>query len=372
MKKQLTNDEFILKSKLKFGNLFNYSMTNYINKRTKVCIICPIHGPFEVLPHNHLKSDGCPICVKNKKDVNTFIDESNLIHNNKYDYSKVEYNGNKIKICIICPKHGEFWQTPSGHLRGNGCPKCKSENISKKLQMTTLEFIKRSKIIHGNSFNYDKTNLETRINGKVIVTCNKCKQDIYVRIGLHLFGNKCPYCYGTHLKTNDEFIEDAKKIHGDKYDYSKVDYKGNKIKVCIICPKHGEFWQTPNCHLRQRGCPKCKNSYLENEIHNILTKYNILFEYQKRFDWLGRQSLDFFLPQYNIAIECQGKQHYESVKKFGGVKQLKKQKELDYNKIQLCNEHNIKMIYYSNVKYNDEIITSKNKIIKEILNYNVT
>lgn len=63
-------------------------------------------------------------------------------------------------------------------------------------------------------------------------------------------------------KTKEEFIKDARKVHGDKYDYSKVEYVGSKIKVCIICPKHGEFWQTPSHHFEGKGCPKCSGNYI--------------------------------------------------------------------------------------------------------------
>ena len=93
-----------------------------------------------------------------------------------------------------------------------------------------------------------------------------------------------------------------KKFIGDKYDYSKVDYINSKTKVCIICPTHGEFWKIPANHLQGQGCPFCKESKLEHKVNEILKSKNIVFEQQKRFDWLGRQSLDFYLPEYNIAI----------------------------------------------------------------------
>ena len=373
MGEKVNTDIFIKRSKNKFGEFFDYSLTKYINKRTKLIITCPIHGDFEVLPYNHLKSDGCPKCVKEQyiKKNDSFIKDAIKVHGNKYDYSKVDYKGNKKKIIITCSIHGDFEQIPIGHLRGNGCPKCKSEKISKSLQMSTEEFIKRSLEIHGNNFNYEKTDLNNRDDKKrVIITCNECGKDFKRTIGSHLSGNKCPFCYGTHLKTNEEFIEDAKKVHGNKYDYSKVDYKGNKVNVIITCYKHGDFLQTPNSHLKGKGCPRCKNSFLENNISLFLQEKQIDFEYQKRFEWLGKQSLDFYLPQYNVAIECQGGQHYKSVEVFGGEEGFKRRVELDELKKKLCTEHNLKIFYYSNNKYDNEIITNKNKLLKEILNYN--
>ena len=110
--------------------------------------------------------------------------------------------------------------------------------------------------------------------------------------------------------TTEEFIKKAKHAHGDKYDYSKVNYIDCKTKVCIICPIHGEFWQTPQYHLNGCGCQVCKESKLEISLSKFLIENSIKFDYKKQFKWLGKQHLDFYLPEYNIAIECQGKQHF--------------------------------------------------------------
>ena len=85
-------------------------------------------------------------------------------------------------------------------------------------------------------------------------------------------------------KIGDIFVKKAKKVHCDKYDYSKVEYINNKTKVCIICPVHGEFWQIPNYHLDGCGCPKCNQSHMEKETEEILLKKGIKYEYQKRFE----------------------------------------------------------------------------------------
>ena len=122
-----------------------------------------------------------------------FIEKCSKIHNNKYDYSHVKYKNTRTKIHIICPIHGDFYQKADTHLHGHGCPKCGHE--------TTLSFRKSNTI---------------------------------------------------------DFIQKAKKIHGDKYDYSKVKYINSKTKVCITCPIHGDFFMKPNDHLsRKYGCHKC-------------------------------------------------------------------------------------------------------------------
>ena len=181
-------------------------------------------------------------------------------------------------------------------------------------------------------------------------------------------GHGCPTCGGNQKLTTEEFIKRAKEVHGDKYDYSKVDFKGTDKKVCIICPKHGEFWQFANGHLIGRGCPHCKQSSLEKEVRDFLEKENIQFIAQKRSKWLGKQSLDFYLPEYNIAIECQGQQHFKPSEYFGGNERYLKTKELDLNKNKICKEHNIEILYYTHCeeKYEFELIkdleTLKNKI----------
>ena len=162
-------------------------------------------------------------------------------------------------------------------------------------------------------------------------------------------------------KTTEEFIKDARKVHGDKYDYSKVEYVKSNIKVCIICSEHGEFEQAPSQHLSGNGCPKCNLSHLERSVMNYLDEVGIFYEYQKRFDWLGRQSLDFYLPDYKVGIECQGEQHFFPVDFAGkGVewacKEFNKLISRDKRKKELCEKHGIKLLYFSNVPKYDTFL----------------
>ena len=176
--------------------------------------------------------------------------------------------------------------------------------------------------------------------------------------------------------TTEQFIEKAKKVHGDKYDYSKTNYVNSYTKICIVCPKHGEFFQTPNCHLDRKGCPLCNESHLERDIRFLLDKNGIRYQYRKRdFKWLEGLELDFYLPEYNVAIECQGEQHFMP-KSFGGNKSdnFNKQIKLDDLKALRCKNNGIKLIYYS---YNNivpknwdkySVITDSLLIIAEIKN----
>lgn len=153
-----------------------------------------------------------------------------------------------------------------------------------------------------------------------------------------------------------KFIWKAIQKHGYKYDYRKVNYINSKTKVCIICPEHGEFWQRPAKHLYGRGCFQCAN---EKNISELILKekmQNIFknVEYQKRFQWLGRQTLDFYLPDYNIAIEYQGRQHFKNI--YDKIDEFYKTCKRDENKYNKCLVNNIKLIYFT---YDNRDIPSK-------------
>ena len=128
--------QFIKEAKEKHCDKYDYSNVEYINAKTNVKIICPVHGEFLQTPANHLAGRGCPKCSleKQKKSSEQFIKEANRIHNGRYDYLQAEYLGSFKKVKIICPEHGIFEQTPDSHLRGSGCPKCKSSHGENKIR----------------------------------------------------------------------------------------------------------------------------------------------------------------------------------------------------------------------------------------------
>ena len=363
-----TLDSFIKKAKEVHGDKYDYSKVEYINNKTKVCIICPEHGEFWQRPDKHLsRGSGCPKCGGTSKlKLSEFIEKANFLHKNKYDYSKVNYENYETKVCIICPIHGEFWQTPHAHLNGQGCPYCNGN-----LKLDKKQFIKKAKEVHGDKYDYSKVNYEN-YETKVCIICSK-HGEFWQTPHAHLNGQGCPHCAVNHKLSNKDFLEKAKQIHGDRYDYSKVNYKNNETKVCIICPKHGEFWQTAHNHLQGQGCPYCSKSKLEIKISELLKENGIEFCHGKTFEWLknnGHLYLDFYLPKQNIAIECHGEQHFDVVNFFGGLEEFIKRIKLDSLKYRLCNEHGIKILYYSLKKHDDyfsKVYTNFDDI-KQIIN----
>ena len=183
-----------------------------------------------------------------------FIEKANKVHNNQYDYSKVEYIDSKTKVCIICQEHGEFWQTPSAHIRGNKCPKCANMNRGKIKRFTKNEFMERARKVHGYKYDYYKAKYVNMMTSVTIV----CPEhgDFEQTPNAHLHGQGCPKCKGRNLSQH-EIIEKFIQVHGNKYNYSKVEFNRMHDKVCIICPEHGEFWQTPSKHLLGQGCKQC-------------------------------------------------------------------------------------------------------------------
>ena len=304
------------------------------------------------------------------KNTEQFIEKATKLHNGKYDYSKVEYKNTKTKICIICPIHGEFWQDPHSHLKGSGCSKCRVDRTKKALTLSTEEFINRARKKNGDKYDYSKTKyIDTDTNVTIICPIHG---EFKMSPHNHLKGHGCPRCSFQRLglikrKTLETFIGECKQVHGDKYDYSKVEYINNDTKVCIVCSKHGEFWQKPVKHLGGQGCPICKQSHLENEIWRLLKENHIEFERQKMFDWLGALSLDFYLPQYKIAIECQGRQHFGCFTYYGGEEGYQVRLARDKKKLKLCQDNGVRLLYYTKEAFNEFLGEKIYRDLEELL-----
>lgn len=357
------NTEFIEKAVRVHGGKFDYSKTDYQGSHTKVSIICPEHGIFMQSPTGHLSGNGCPKCAAKYSrgkyrltTFETFLQQAQEIHGNKYNYSKVDWRNTYTKITIICPIHGEFTQVPQNHIRLKcGCRKCGRAIVSKKAtKYNTQYFIENAMKTHQGKYDYSKSNCKS-VTDKVEIIC-PTHGSFAQLANQHLKGHGCPKCNFDQMAADralgkDVFIKKAKALFGDQYDYSKVHYVNGQKKVCVICPVHGDFEVTPNNHLSKKsGCPICGESKLERELANILDKLCIQYERQKRFKWLGRQSLDLYLPELSLAIECQGIQHFKPVDFAGNGGQWAHQsfqeiKKRDNTKLTKCHLHGVNMIY---------------------------
>jgi len=277
MKTMKTTEQFILEAKEIHGDRYDYSKVVYTGKDNKIIIYCKNHGEFEQRPNSHLRGMNCKKCSvlegssKQTSNLEEFIKKAKEMHGDRYDYSKVEYINAKHKIIIICKIHGEFEQEPHSHLTGCGCKKCGVILRGENRRYTNEEFIQKIKEIHGDTYDYSKVQY-TGIYNKIIIICKK-HGEIKQNANTHLRGNGCKRCAdilrGENLKyTNEEFIEKIKEVHGDTYDYSKVQYTGYKNKIIIICKKHGEFEQMAGGHICGYGCNLCGNEKIGNSLRH--------------------------------------------------------------------------------------------------------
>lgn len=280
-----------------------------------------------------------------------FIKRARDVHGDRYVYSKVEYVNASTKVCIICKEHGEFWQRPSLHTDGRGCPKCACQvNAAKKrvwteekcrqeasryTEMTAFrtnssnayhaalrhkwlknytwlsykidvstpkkkrrpysqeEIIERLRSIFGDRYGYEKV-VYKAMKVPIILVCheknaNGVEHGEFSMRPDNIFSGKqgCPKCYDDRRsrlqrKPVEKFIEEATKVHGSLYEYHKVDYVNTNTKVCIVCPIHGDFWQTPANHLSGKGCPHCSGNakkWNKETCEQEARKYEYIFDF---------------------------------------------------------------------------------------------
>ena len=197
-----------------------------------------------------------------------FIKKAIQIHGDKYDYSLVDYKNCDTKVKIFCKKHNFiFEQTPYCHNNmKQGCPKCGHENGANKIRKTSEQYAQEANSIHHNKYDYslvDYKNTHTKI--KIICPIHGIfKQDP----ASHLNGCGCSKCSNKYKYSPSEWIELAKTIHKNKYDYSETIYDGYYKKVKIKCIKHNCLFETfPYSHIYlQGGCPLCKKEKVSESL----------------------------------------------------------------------------------------------------------
>jgi very-short-patch-repair endonuclease len=354
--KKLTTSIFIKNAKSIHGDKYDYSLVEYYKSSTKIKIMCPEHGVFQQIPNNHvIQKQGCPICGGNEKlTTSIFIKNAKSIHGDKYDYSLVEYKNNKTKVKIICPEHGVFEQTPNSHIGlKTDCFKCVD---SKK---NNNEFIDKSKSIHGDKYDYSLVEYKNN-KTKVKIICPE--HGVFEQRPNNHYKCGCEKCSNKHKPSNEEFITKCLNLHNNIYDYSLVEYKNAHSKIKIICKKHGVFEQSASHHLRGAGCSNCKISKGEIKIKEWLDGKNIKYIQQYKFidcKDINPLPFDFYLPEYNMCIEYDGRQHYEIIEIWGGEDGFIDTKKKDNIKNIYCKNNKIKLL---RIKYSENV---ENKL-KEI------
>ena len=408
----MTNEDFISKSKEVWKDKYDYSLVEYKNIKTKIKIIYN-DWIFLQKAEDHLLGKMCEL----RWDTNRFIFESKKMHGDEYDYSKTVFKNMNTKVILL--KNGiEYLQNPSKHLMGR-----KPERV--RILRSNTDFIDDARSIWGYKYDYSLvdykgSHIEVLIKYDDVIYRQKpvlhllgynCERDIiknqedFLRKCYDKHGDKYDYSLveytgsqnkvkiifegkiyeqkaGAHIhssglvekvilkKTTKQFIKESNEIHNFRYDYSKVDYVNNQTKVIIICPIHGDFEQVSSSHLSGAGCPHCMESKGERKISKFLDQKNIEYVRQKKFDdCIGlryKLPFDFYLPKYRIAIEFDGKQHYEPMEYFGGLESYNRLKVNDKIKNNYCEDNFIELI---RIRYDqiDRIYDILNECLKNKL-----
>lgn len=292
MIKKFTIEQFIEKSNVIHGNRYDYLDSYIIGGRRFIKYICKYHGLIEQRTSSHIRS-GCKLCSDDRKrsTLGEFINKSNKTHNNIYDYSKSEYINNNTNVDIICQIHGLFTQTPHNHLKGQGCPNC---------------------------------------NGGIQYSL-------------------------------DDFLNKARSVHGDKYDYSICNYEKSSKKIDIICKKHGMFKCIPVNHtFKGYGCPKCRNRISKNET-DWLNNIGIMYEYrQYRID---KYFVDGFDPISNTIYEFNGDYWHGNPNKYNNndINKSCKKKFGDLYNQTILKEESLKSLGYNVISIWESDWKLKNK-----------
>lgn len=209
--------------------------------------------------------------MSKRRTTKEFIKESIDVHGSFYDYSLVVFKNTSTKVKIICPIHGMFEQVAYSHLIGCKCKKCSCVAQHIKQRHSITGFIQKAKEVHGDKYNYSLVNYENN-STKIKINCTHHGTFLQTPHS-HLSGSGCPKCgsilAGEKCKLlQEEFIKRSNDAHKNIYDYSLVEYVKNNRKVKIICPTHGEFFQTPSSHMTGIGCSKCGHGRTAGENHH--------------------------------------------------------------------------------------------------------
>jgi hypothetical protein len=249
------------------GDRYDYCRVVYRSSQVKVEIRCRAHGPFFQIPNSHLLGHGCPDCgveeraAKRALTTEEFIEKARAVHGGRYGYEESDYGNCDRALTIRCPEHGTFLKTQYSHLLGSGCPECGRRQAAAARTMTKDAFVARAKQVHGERYDYSQVSYRDS-KTPVMIVCRT--HGVFGQIpNSHLQEQGCRKCgiesrVALSRKSLEDFIGQARAIHGDTYDYSKVAYQDSKTKVELICRKHDSFFQAPNNHIfRKAGCPYC-------------------------------------------------------------------------------------------------------------------
>lgn len=352
---------FLSSSKKRFGEKYSFPNIDkeYVNSHSKVTIICNDCGnTFKKTAADHITSvnGGCRFCAKKeRKQYFTYEELQKLTKQNVKSFNG-EVDKNDLVICI-CQNHGEYKVKVDKLVKGAGFCKCCNNKDNEEDKKRKLEYAKQKLFeIYGDKFTIDFTNFKN-LTSKIKFICNDCGYEFYrmVSPAINRRIKGCQKCHNKKhslnmMKSTDEYVNEAKELYGDKYDYSKVVYTGSANKILVKCNECGnEFEIEANSHLQGHGCPYhyTNKSHAEDEIlefiksiysgkvlthcRNVLRKHN---------------ELDIYIPGKQIAIEYDGVFWHN---------ELNKPMNYHLDKTNQCKDKDIHLIHIFEDEWNDSI-----------------
>lgn len=389
--KRTSQEEYLTRVKeIHDGKGYDFSKTIYTGIKEKVTATCPIHGDFTIRADELLEGHGCQKCAKEEERKEAERSAVNRIKEKfpELDLSKFVYKGMMKKATLICHKidrdgkeHGEFSITPHNvvHSSKFPCRKCFKEAV----KWTNRDFIREARRrFPDKDLDFSKTDYKGYEETLTIICNEKDENGIphgeFMVDPDKLFHDKtfsCPKCKEEVRKRKKitKKIADVKAKFADSITVVNAAYINGEIMMEISCDKHGTFTTSAKNLLRRAcACPICRQSSMEREVEVILKRMGVIYVYQAgKFDvpcLLGRLSLDFYLPEHNAAIECQGIQHYEPTDFGGRGKEYAKEKlhyvqQSDQRKARLCEENGVRLFY---IRYDENTEEALNQIMTEI------
>ena len=363
MSKRKTNEEFLNEMhekhpKIKVKGLY-YSAFEKVECE---CLVCG--NIWDAVPKEMTgkKLRGCPKCgISRRNDAHRisneeFLDKLEKSHNGNI-IALENYVNAKTKIKFKCLKDGHIWESePYRVMNGTGCPMC-----SNRIKKTEDDFIQ---MLAERNPDVELISKYNSMHERALFRCRVCDYE-WKTSPSHLVATsrtRCPRCYGSISPTPEEFVEKMYNINPNIEILD--DYVDNKTKLkcrCLLCD--GIFHMKSSHLISGHGCRHCTCSIGENRIRQFLDLYNIGYEPQKFFDDLKGVrnrvlTFDFYLPEYNLLIEFQGKQHEKPIKYFGGEEQFKIQQEHDKRKREYAKLHNVNLlnIWYYDINKIEEIL----------------
>ena len=340
-------------------NEYDYTKFEYLGATKDTVVTCKQHGDFVTRPTYLVNGNGCPLCGREKVNAAAsarklgmagFIAKAAQVHGDKYSYPEQEYVGNKVKVEIVCAKHGAFWQKPNSHLGGKGCPECAND---KKRERNALisGLVKEGLLSRLKSVNarweYDITSFQGMAKPLRCVCPDHGEFFAWPNNLLHDAG--CAQCGQVKLDaalaarrlTLEEVTQRGRAVYGDLFEYYKVEPWKHGARVFGKCKIHGTDWhQSAHDHVKYNPCGRCTCHLSRGEDAVFWLISNYTPAKQRDREILRPKELDIYIPSHNLAIEYCG----EFWHSLGSVEEVKAKKAAHHEKYLACKALGIRLL----------------------------